>query len=306
MNTKPQDAAAVIDEEPEDVFGAAFDTANAGVMPGAAVGSTADGDKSAEEAKADDKVVEGDKPAEEVKADDKVVEGEKLADDKPADKSAPVADATDKLLDRLEKIVTEKTVNTPAEKAAATEPEPELYTAEEKEILAAHQKDWPEVAKAEALARRGEYNFLATYIFKQVGAVLEPFREQLEALADRAQHQEITAEEPDYEVVRDEVIAWVGKQPSYLQTAYKSVMQSGTPDEVVDLIKRFKSDTGVAAKPASAAEKTETKEPELSPATKQAAAALAPVSSKRSEIVTGVDQNDFSAAFEAFSVKTPN
>ena len=104
----------------------------------------------------------------------------------------------------------------------------------------------------------------------------------------------------DYDDVRDKVINWVGRQPAYLQAAYNHVIKQGTVDEVADLVNRYKLETGAPTRAAPASRKTET---ELPTATKQAAAALAPVSSKRSAVIAGQDPNDFESAFASFADK---
>jgi hypothetical protein len=112
----------------------------------------------------------------------------------------------------------------------------------------------------------------------------------------------------DYDTVRDQVIAWAQTQPAYLQPAYQHVIQRGTVDEVADLINRWRAETGTAVAapvaaasvPATPAKRTDT---ELPTATKQAAAALAPVSSKRSTIAQEADPNDFESAFSHFADK---
>ena len=98
---------------------------------------------------------------------------------------------------------------------------------------------------------------------------------------------------PEYETKREDVIKWVDTQPSYLKIAYNHVIQNGTVDEVADLIGRYNQATGTAAPKAAAAAQTT----ELPAATKQAAAALAPVGSKRTAVVRGVSNDDFDGAF---------
>jgi hypothetical protein len=83
----------------------------------------------------------------------------------------------------------------------------------------------------------------------------------------------------------------------------KQVMQSGTSDEVADLIGRYRAATGQQATPAPAAKPkapaaTKT---ELSSAAKQAAEALAPVSGERSAVPQGEDPMDFKTAFQKYA-----
>ena len=139
------------------------------------------------------------------------------------------------------------------------------------------------------------------YVFRSIAAEFGPRLSMLEGLAERAQYQDLTGTVPDYDDIRDKVIDWAAKQPAYLQEPFNRVIQEGTVDEIADLIQRYRKDTGTAAP--SAQQTIQAKPPaqdELSTTAKQAAAKLAPVSTKRSGAVTAAPQ-DFDGAFEAFS-----
>ena len=186
---------------------------------------------------------------------------------------------------------------TAAEPAATSEPEPELYTDEEKKLLTEYESDWPDVAKAEALCRRGEYRGLVNHVFNEIAKELGPITQTLKILAERTHLNDLREKVEDYDDVRDNVIGWVNNQPAYLQNAYKHVIQQGTPDEIADLVARYKKETAPST-PTVVPLKQET---ELPATTKQAVAALAPVSSKRSTVVQADDPNDFEGAFAAFA-----
>ena len=184
-------------------------------------------------------------------------------------------------------------------KAAPRAEEPPLYTKDEEEFLKTYEQDWPDVSKAEALRRRAEYRQLVGYVFQEVAKEFKPIMEAVEVLSTRTHLSDLQSTVTDYEDVRDKVVSWVDTQPAYLQAAYKHVINSGTVEEVADLIDRYKRETGAVQKPVPAPRK----EAELPTATKQAAAALAPVSSKRSAVVQAADPNDFEAAFASFADK---
>lgn len=179
---------------------------------------------------------------------------------------------------------------------------PDPYTPEEKEFLSSYEKDWPDVAKAEALRRRAEYQQLVGYVFQEVAKVLQPQMEVVRTLSEQTQLQQLQARVTDYEDIRDKVIDWADKQPPYLRAAYQHVIQQGTVDEVSDLINRYRQESGAAASP-QVAKPAPRRAPELNAATKQAAAALAPVSSKRTSVIQGDDPNDFESAFQSFAAK---
>lgn len=177
------------------------------------------------------------------------------------------------------------------------QPEPELFTAEDKTFLTDYEKDWPDVVRGEALKRKAEYHQLVSYVFKEVADQLRPLMSTVNTLADRTQLNDLQSRVTDYNDVRDKVVEWVGKQPAYLQPAYNHVIKEGTVEEVEDLIARYRRDV-VPAAPKQAA--TTPKPAALSDATKQAAAALAPVQTKRSGVVQVSDPQDFDAAWAEF------
>ena len=188
-----------------------------------------------------------------------------------------------------------------------------LYSADEEALLAKYQEDWPDVSKAEALMRRAEYKDLVGYIFQQVRAELAPLQDFVETQAPRTQYSEITKLVPDYDDVRDKTLAWVENQPDYLKSAYKRVTNEGSPEEVADLINRFKKDTGYAAPAAPAvpaapaavaptpAAPAKPAAPALPAAAAKAAAKLAVVKTGRTEQESGTSDDDFDGAFAQYA-----
>lgn len=170
-----------------------------------------------------------------------------------------------------------------------------VFTQEEVTALQAFYKDWPEIAQAQELALRANAQQITNHVFTEVARVLGPKLKLLDALADNAQYDSIEKRVPDYTTVQDKVAAWVNTQPAYLKNAFTGVMQSGTADEITDLISRFKTETGYAA-PAVQNPPPVVAPPALSPAAKQAAARLAPVNGKR----TGVAQTEPSTFEDGF------
>ena len=203
------------------------------------------------------------------------------------------------IIDRSNKQVEKKE---PEQKPAQQQETPaEIYTADEKEFLQTYAKDWQDVVKGEALVRKQEYHHLLNYVFKEVSEQLKPMLETLGTLSERTHLSDLKSEVSDYSDIRDKVIEWADKQPPYLRNAYDHVIKQGTVEEVKDLIERYRKDIGgVIATPKGQVKPTA--KTELSEATKQAAATLAPVSSKRSTVtVSTPDANDFDSAFEMFS-----
>lgn len=191
-----------------------------------------------------------------------------------------------------------------------------LYNADEQAILAKYREDWPDVSKAEELARRAEYKDLVGYIFQQVRAELAPLQEFVSTQAPRTQYSEIVSLVPDYDDVRDKTLAWVENQPDYLKVAYRQVTESGSPEEVADLIERFKKDTSYTPKAASTppaapsagaasftppAAPAKPAAPALPAAAAKAAAKLAVVKTGRTEQESGSSDDDFDGAFAKYA-----
>lgn len=182
-----------------------------------------------------------------------------------------------------------------------TQEQPQYYTAEDLEVLKKYEEEFPEISKAEAIRRSAEYKQLVGYVFQEVAKEFSPLVNQLNSLATRTHLSDLQTTVPDYADVREKVIDWAQNQPPYLRAAYNHVIQHGTVDEVSDLITRFRAETQAVTPSAPPPAPRKARTPDLPPATKQAVAALAPVSSKRSAVIQGVDAADFDSAFETFA-----
>jgi hypothetical protein len=218
-------------------------------------------------------------------------------------------DPDEDLLNRLGSLLAKAKVPQNKEPEPAPQPapqqaaQPEEITLSEAEIKAIEdaEKDWPDVVRAVRAESEFKLKRTMDHIFKEVAKELRPLMQTVQTLAHRTHLQELQSKVPDYDSVGDKVISWVDKQPAYLQAAYKHVIQQGTAEEVADLITRYKAETGNRAPAPAPVTK---KKAELPTATKQAAAALAPVSTKRTAPVSGgVDPSDFDGAFAAFADK---
>ena len=185
----------------------------------------------------------------------------------------------------------------PAAADVAQTPQPTPLTAEEAEAVNAFVTEFPQVAAAHQIIARRQLEATANYILSEVAAVVQPMLQRLELLGQRTHLGDLEAVVPDYGDVRQQVIDWVATQPPYLRTAYDSVIQQGSVDEVKDLIDRFRAATGKVVTPPAGATKPAT---ELPTAAKKAATALAQVSSKRST-TTASTPSDFDGAFESFA-----
>ena len=221
----------------------------------------------------------------------------------------------DDILARLAGLINKAPEAAPAAAQPAAEPPaPQLYTQDEQAILAEYEKNWPDVAKAEELKRRAEYHDIIKFVFENMTQYVGPIADQVRAMGNTLHIGELKAAVPDYsENLEADVAAWVDTQPSYLQAGMKQVMQSGTSEEVADLIGRYRAATGTApaaqapAVPAAAPVAAGTPAPvaapktELSSAAKQAAESLAPVSGDRSVVPEGENSQDYESAFAKYA-----
>ena len=173
-----------------------------------------------------------------------------------------------------------------------------VLTNDEIGVVSNYMKEFPEQARAESLRRKAEYNALVTHIYGEVSKVLTPLQEELAELRAERHLAQLQQAQPEYPKLRDPVIKWVDSQPAFLQDAYKRVIEEGTVDEINTLIERYKAETGMISSAPRPAPKPDT---ELPPAAKKAAAALAPVSSKRTAAAQAPSPDDFDGAFSEAS-----
>jgi hypothetical protein len=216
-----------------------------------------------------------------------------VADPKPVDTSA-----NEDMLRRLAALVKE-----PA--PAAAQPQratpAEKFTAAEKVILDAYDKDWPDQSAAENIRRRADAREMVGYIFAEVSKELQPLMATVQELAARTQLGDIEAAVPGYNNdLVDKVTTWAGKETRpTVRAVYDHIIKQGTPAEVADLIQSYKQATGDTVAPAAPVAPAAHA---LSPAVKKAAAALAPVKSIRSAPPpAGLDPNNYDEAFAAAS-----
>ncbi len=181
---------------------------------------------------------------------------------------------------------------------------PELFSQEEAKLLVNFKEEYPEIAQALQVAQRAQGKLFSHMMEQQVQAAVAPLLETIDVLVARTQHMDLTQAIPDYDEYREKVIEWAtgGNQPPYLRDAYARVIQYGTRDDIKDLYQRYYQETGVRPvatqqQPVTPPKIATRSASELPASAKQAARALAPVGSKRSEIPQASDPNDFDGAF---------
>jgi hypothetical protein len=197
-----------------------------------------------------------------------------------------------------------------AEAAAKAQPQIPQLSESDLAIVRQFEKDFPDVAQAQAIVRKAEYQVVTSHIFKEVRAYFEqkmaeqlgPVAALVQNLAERTHVGDLKTVVPDYDKVDVKALAaWVGKQPAYLRSGMDTVMRTGRAEDVKDLIDRFRADTGVKLagqvvdpKVAAAAAAAETQR-------QKAIKALAPVPSQRAGAVAAETPTSFDDAFGVFA-----
>lgn len=209
------------------------------------------------------------------------------------------------------RVESERVATAEAAAARARQQSPQL-SPEDLATVQAFEKDFPDVAKAQAIVRRAEYRQIVGHVFEEVEKAFNervaPIAALVQNLAERTHVGDLKTVVPDYDKLDVAKLSeWVTKQPAYLRPGMDQVMKSGSAEDVKDLVTRFYSETGVkqpvvpdpAAAAAAAAEAVKAAAAET--ARKKAIAALAPVPAKRGDSAAPPDPTDFAGAFEMFS-----
>lgn len=238
-------------------------------------------------------------------ADAGAVAAEPAAAAKPAAVPADNADV-DQILDRLASAVAAKAPPAAVIEAQADAP-PLLYSEAEQGKIDKFKEDWPDIAEAFDLRNREFGSGVIKYVFDQIAPEVRQIKELVQTLSLRAAHGDIVdaigAYPSDEEI--DNVKSWVETQPSYLQAPMNGVIEKGTADEIIDLVSRYREATGKQPAPTPAADQVASEgDTELSGSAKQAAAALAPVGSKRSVVQNPDDSSDFDAGWAKWADMT--
>ena len=195
------------------------------------------------------------------------------------------------------------------EPPAPVEPEPEVLSAEEAAELAELEKEWPDIFKAVQLREKKSHEATVKAVVKEITQILSTFREGLAPLMEKHVSSEIEAHRTailnthkDFEELKPSVKKWISEQPEYLKKSYQEVYDEGSTQDVIDLWSRYKKETGVAANtPAPTRTLSAPKAPAIDPDREDKAAALEPVTSKRTTPAPdakGIDKDDYDAAFE--------
>lgn len=183
----------------------------------------------------------------------------------------------------------------PEEPAPESKPEP-IYTPEQETAIAEFRKEWPEVAAGIDLLMQGflkqTQQSVLQQVFDTLTPALTPVMELYQDSATDRQYATIKATHADYDEIYDDVLSWIKQQPDYLRGALQRVATEGSAAEVVDMIGRYKTETGKVTQTPSVPKVTD-----LPETAKKAARSLGVVSSKRSAVPQSQDPSDFDGAW---------
>jgi len=177
------------------------------------------------------------------------------------EKPKPVKDHTAEIVEMLDKRLPKESPLQPAPAAVEQKKEPEpvkpALTDEETNRLKELSGEWKDVNEMVALQMKTVADTVAKEVARQVADIkkdfesrLQPVQQSVELSAaeryDRAVkefHPEVY-DKTQSKAFGDELVQWVNKQPNYLQQAYLQAFDSQDPQDAIDLITRFKSETG--------------------------------------------------------------
>jgi hypothetical protein len=225
------------------------------------------------------------------------------AEAKAASDAAAVAPQNDQLLERFVKAMEAQKPAPAPVRAAPAAPAP-LFSQDEANMLIAAEKDYPDIIKAVQLLMRGASTVQQQQIMGQVREFVQPVAQTLETVQVDHQLNALTTAIPDYLTVRDPAIKWATSDPSIpppLRKAYMDVIENGDVGEVKWLVGDWRKATGQTTPTPGQTTPAVKPSSELSTAAKQAAAALAPVVSRRTAAVTTAIPTDFDGAWDHFS-----
>lgn len=195
----------------------------------------------------------------------------------------------------------------PAQDPAQQEPDVSKLTIDDyipedkKGIVDTYKKEWSEVYEAEQVIRDAHLQLMRDKLYSELRSALAPVFETTQRLTVTAHLDTIRRAHPDVDNIRDELMAWIGEQPDFVRPAYEQVAQSGTAEQVIELINQFKRAKGstgaVPDVPASSASRQQQPaQRKAKPAAKKALAATP--SPSAAQPPGSANPDGFDAAFE--------
>lgn len=179
----------------------------------------------------------------------------------------------------------------------------ESLTPEQKEQFTDYEKEYEVISRMEGLKRQTELDNLRKELGDwktEVMSKLTAHEEQLVPVVDEVQQERdrrhfrfIEEKHPDYEQYRDDgsIENWISSKPKYLQSALSQTYDSGSAEDVVELISDFKKELDINL--------SESTGGELEKKRAQKKQALKSVGSRRGPVnLNQASSDDFEAAFD--------
>lgn len=161
---------------------------------------------------------------------------------------------------------------------------------EDAQVLRELEEEMPTMAKAikRLLAKQR----------REIEESLQPMVASVHEDAKAKHFSTIKSEHKDFDALIGDVAEWVDSQPDYIKNGMQSVLNQGDAQEVIDLVSRFKKDTGISS--------TKEPEPQDDSAARRRARQLEDAEAVRTkgapQIPKGeADKDDFNGAFEEAS-----
>lgn len=162
--------------------------------------------------------------------------------------------------DKLYKLLDQRLPAQPEPKAKEPEPEKPVLSEEEATRLKELTNDYKDVTELFQLQSKQMAAVISKEVARQVAQIKSEFEQQLQPVQSSVQrtaaqqyddvvksaHPEVYDAEKSKEF-GDALVDWVKNQPAYLRDAYVQAFQSPDAQDAVDLITRFKNETGRAA-----------------------------------------------------------
>lgn len=173
--------------------------------------------------------------------------------------------------------------------------------------LAEYEEEYDHISKYEGIKREQ----LAKRLIGLMNVSFQKFHEQiapyLKATAETAQsthYSAIKQAHTDFEEIRDsgKLNEWIDAKPKYMRDAMKTVYKAGDTQDVIDLFKQFKEETGYKPDKSQGKKKAEEKNLDKENSlelVRTREAGIPPAPSKKQQ----AKEDDFSAAFAEASQK---
>lgn len=174
-------------------------------------------------------------------------------------------------------------------------------SAEDQAALKEYDIEFDTISKMESIKRKAESDRIIQYIDDKVNQLIQSISPVIDAgtkFSRESHFDAIRSAHEDFEVHRDNgsIKNWIETKPAYLKDAYMKAYNTGSPEEVIDLITTFKQENNIASAGSPPPQRTL---PPPNPQRESKKAALSAVTNRRGAVNTQhAPADDFEGAFE--------